>query len=320
MNELNLHNLCYLGPLNHITLDHSHEGWHLARYEEYFAEHPEFKKWGKVIILTGNYALANQKTKNGYMFVPFNCWLHYIPRQMPHPPAIHDRTSVTKCFLSLVWTPRPDKVAIYARFLQDNIFQHFRLSMRSLSTVPFDYNMLDKASAQLQVSPKNITLLQQMLPLHIDKGEHINTGHIVHGTLDMPMEVHDTVHMSVVMETEFISNGINRVTEKTFKAIAYGHAFLVVGAPFCTRLLQELGFRTFHPFINESFDCVLEPDNRFNMIIVELQRLAAFNEHEWAEFHRQTRPIVEFNQARLYDKEFLQANINNTEGQVKSLY
>jgi hypothetical protein len=319
MNELQLTNLCYLGPLDHITLDHSHEGWHAKRYEEYFAEHPEFKKWNKVIVLTGNYALDGLKSSQGYIYVPFNCWLHYVPRMLPRG-NLPTFEAATHCFLAMVWTPRPDKVVIYARFIQEKLFDQFILSMRAPTSVPFDYKLMDKHAATLQTSSASLTALMDKLPLQLDLGQSLNSGHIVHATLGMDTQWYTRTHLSVVMETEFIVHGINRITEKTFKAIAYGHAFLIIGAPFCTRLLQQLGFRTFHPYINESFDCVLDHDNRLNMIMVELKRLSQFSAAEWSEFHQQTRDIVTFNQALLYDTNMLQKNINDTEGRVKSLY
>lgn len=319
MNELTLTNLCYLGPLDHITLDHSHEGWHAKRYEEYFADHPEFKKWNKVIVLTGNYALEGCRSSQGYVYVPFNCWLHYVPRTLPRV-ALPEQNAITHCFLSMVWTPRPDKVVIYARFIQENLFSHFILSMRAPTAVPFDYKLMDHHAIALQTTKASIAALINKLPLQLDLGSSLNSGHIVHATLNMDVGWYARTHISVVMETEFVADNINRITEKTFKAIAYGHAFLIIGAPFCTRLLQQLGFRTFHPFINESFDCVSDHGTRLGMIMVELKRLAQFSDADWHEFHQQTRDVVAFNQAHLYNADMLRKNIYDTEGRVKGLY
>ena len=66
-------------------------------------------------------------------------------------------------------------------------------------------------------------------------------------------------------ETVFIS-------EKTFKPIACKHPFMFLGNKGSLKKLREMGYKTFHPFIDESYD-ELSTFDRFDAIIKELKRI-----------------------------------------------
>ena len=70
----------------------------------------------------------------------------------------------------------------------------------------------------------------------------------------------------------------------------------MISAPFTLKKLHELKFKTFHPFIDESYDN--EPDNtkRINMIFDELDKFKEKSIEELREWWKDIIPILEYNQ------------------------
>lgn len=64
-----------------------------------------------------------------------------------------------------------------------------------------------------------------------------------------------------------------RLTEKTFNAIAYGHPFLLVGTNRALDLVKAHGFQTFGSCINESYARINDPKSRMIAVIEEVKRL-----------------------------------------------
>jgi len=104
---------------------------------------------------------------------------------------------------------------------------------------------------------------------------------------------------SVVSETYFFTddNGHSGrfMTEKTFKPIVYYHPFILVSVPFMLDKLKEIGYKTFHPYINEEYDKELNDADRLVKIINEVERLCNLNETELAEFITNVNPICQHN-------------------------
>lgn len=68
-------------------------------------------------------------------------------------------------------------------------------------------------------------------------------------------------HLSVVNETG-TDNSSKRLTEKTFKPLALGHPFVVIGHPKSVELARELGFSTMDHIIDHGYDYDPDPIQR----------------------------------------------------------
>ena len=58
------------------------------------------------------------------------------------------------------------------------------------------------------------------------------------------------------------------------------HPFIVYGSPFTLKSLRELGFKTFSPFIDESYDETISPFRRMQKITKEIKRLCSMSDTE----------------------------------------
>jgi hypothetical protein len=90
------------------------------------------------------------------------------------------------------------------------------------------------------------------------------------------------------------------LTEKTFKAIALEMPFVLVAPAHSLEYLRSYGFRTFDPYIDESYDTIADPIKRIErvtQILLDIQaRSAAAKNQLWHDL----LPVVEYNYNHFY--------------------
>lgn len=84
-------------------------------------------------------------------------------------------------------------------------------------------------------------------------------------------------------------------TEKTFKAISCARPFISVSSPLFLQQLRNLGFKTFHEFIDESYDEIFDLNERFAAIVNEIERLSNLPDTEFNELLANLQPIADHN-------------------------
>ena len=99
--------------------------------------------------------------------------------------------------------------------------------------------------------------------------------------------------IEIVAETDFYTNKF--YTEKTVKNFYLGKPFLLWSGPNSLAKLQAEGFKTFHPFIDESYDNIANVKDRFEAVLKEIDRLARMPIDELANIHSALRDTFEYN-------------------------
>jgi hypothetical protein len=84
-------------------------------------------------------------------------------------------------------------------------------------------------------------------------------------------------------------------SEKTFKPIAMKHPFILAARPYSLKSLREMGYKTFHPYIDETYDTIENNEARLLAITNEVKRLSSLKSNEWLEWQEIMSPIVEHN-------------------------
>jgi hypothetical protein len=105
----------------------------------------------------------------------------------------------------------------------------------------------------------------------------------------------------IYVPTETVYAGRRQhLTEKTFKAIALEMPFILVAPAHSLEYLRGYGFRTFAPYIDESYDTIEDPVlriERVTAVLLEIQaRSAAAKNQLW----QQLLPVVEHNYRHFY--------------------
>jgi hypothetical protein len=105
----------------------------------------------------------------------------------------------------------------------------------------------------------------------------------------------DTCSEYIDLDNHYIDKSIGQsyfVSEKTYKPIATRKPFIVFSNHGYLEALKKLGFKTFSPYIDESYD--LEPDVklRIKLIIKEISRINSLNLEEYNELIYQCNQIA----------------------------
>lgn len=123
---------------------------------------------------------------------------------------------------------------------------------------------------------------------------------------------HDNSYFSIITETiyskkptptcELSYNSYKFITEKTYRTIILKHPFMIVGWSGILKVLRDQGYRTFHPFIDESYDNIEDDNQRMDALVDEIKRLCSMNEEQWLRWQTEVKPIVEHNYAILKNR------------------
>lgn len=111
-------------------------------------------------------------------------------------------------------------------------------------------------------------------------------------------------YFEIVTETYFLTDETINLTEKTIKPILRFQMFIIVGSPHTLSSLRELGFQTFSPFIDETYDTVTDPVQRFIHITKEIDRLCSLSLDELHQLYCSLWPRILHNYKRLTEGGF----------------
>jgi hypothetical protein len=105
-------------------------------------------------------------------------------------------------------------------------------------------------------------------------------------------EIYNQSLISIVSETNFYEE-TGYLSEKIWKPIAHGHPFILVGPNSSLKSLRDdFGFKTFSPFIDESYDDEKDPHIRMEMIKSEIKRLNNYTLDELKQIVKQLKPVL----------------------------
>ena len=97
-----------------------------------------------------------------------------------------------------------------------------------------------------------------------------------------------------IEESKYTTRSVE-LGEKTWKAIVTSKPFLVYSDYGYLKDLKNLGFKTFSPLINESYDNEINPKIRAEMIIKEIKKINALSETDYKNLLENCKHITEHN-------------------------
>jgi hypothetical protein len=108
-------------------------------------------------------------------------------------------------------------------------------------------------------------------------------------------------YLSIVTESVFFQEAADfpsgYLSEKVFKPIGHCQPFILVGPAKSLEYLQtRFGYKTFHPYINESYDMEYDDFKRLELIKIEINTFANKTKEEKDEFLNNVKSICLYNQ------------------------
>jgi predicted XRE-type DNA-binding protein len=106
--------------------------------------------------------------------------------------------------------------------------------------------------------------------------------------------------------TETVATGRrHHLTEKTFKPIALGMPFVIVGTQGSLKYLRSYGFKTFSDVWDESYDTITDPEQRLNAIANLMKQIAEWDTITREKKLAQARAIANHNRAHFFSQRFV---------------
>ena len=153
-------------------------------------------------------------------------------------------------------------------------------------------------SQETKLSNNAISHIKTYLPL-------INTPLVVdfnsipgYASADIPRQVTNSF-WHIVTETVFYYNKLH-LTEKIFKPIVMKQPFMLLAGPGNLEYLQSYGFKTFNGIIDESYDKKVNPDDRIESVVDQLNWYCNLTSLEKLDIMKRVEPIVEYNFHHFY--------------------
>jgi hypothetical protein len=80
-----------------------------------------------------------------------------------------------------------------------------------------------------------------------------------------------------------------------YKPIACHRPFIVFSTPWFLKEFKNLGYKTFHPYIDESYDDIQDDVERLNAIAKEVERLCNLTDADFTNLMENCKKITEHN-------------------------
>lgn len=206
-----------------------------------------------------------------------------------------------KKFLCFNKEDRNHRIVMFEQLLRLNLVEN---SYYSFSVQPHVLESLLKTDPEGRYN--NIVSIADKLPLVLNRStERPNPADV----RDDDLIYFENSYFSIVNETLFY--GLKRdpnkhyinipdiygnfFSEKIFKCLALNHPFIVGSTHNFLKHLHDRGYKTFHPYIDETYDTIEDDHLRMDMIIKEINRLCSLSDEELIEFTKNIKPIVEYN-------------------------
>jgi hypothetical protein len=215
-------------------------------------------------------------------------------------PKYYEFGAKEKLCLFMNRVPRPHRIELLAHMFDNNLVSRSYVSFAG----NFDSGPWNLKSWNYHVDPALYSILQKnasKLPLVLNMKN--STDNPIFLKFD-DVNYFDTSYFSLVTETlwqqrKFYGNWEefpgHFFSEKIFKPILMKHPFIMVSRPGSLARLRSLGYRSFSPYINETYDTIDDSKARLEAIFDEVKRLSKFTEHDWLVWQKNIRDIVEHN-------------------------
>lgn len=183
---------------------------------------------------------------------------------------------------------RPPRYAVMAMLHHNNLIKNNLISF-SIEKIPNlnclgrgDYpdittmsRIVGKDNPLLKIYMDYYDDLMNMSPLTVDYENLLE----VMGPGCENKEPYVNSYFSIVTETAF-NEQIGMTSEKIWRPMLHFHPFIVHGSKHTLKEIKKLGFKTFHPYIDESYDEIAVPQLRMEKFTNEVIRICSMSKEE----------------------------------------
>jgi hypothetical protein len=262
--------------------------------------------------------IANKRIPNKKFSVRGAFYFEYIAQKVFIKYNTKYRAGLKeKTFLCLNNVARQSRIDLLEYMLQYDLVKDSYYSFLGSSRSTISTHDLVNIPGIDKVYP-NIVNNKNILPLKIN--DTLTNGELwCADLLYEDVKFYENSYFSVIPETIFYDayncpypnighvDALNGtfITEKTYKTIIMKHPFILLARPHALRLLKSRGYKTFSPFIDESYDEIIDDNLRLKAVADEIYRLSKTN---LVEFTYHVKDIVEHNAKNFWNQTIFDPN------------
>ena len=169
-------------------------------------------------------------------------------------------------------------------------------------------------------SDENIKSLLEKLPLYVDlKSFKQDDGTPISGFSVWDDSFYNDTFFSYLYESYAYNTKTTYMSEKFWKTVLNFHPTLLVTNPHTLRYLKDRGYKTFSPFIDESYDKEEDFDVRSKMLLLEVNRLCEMSKTETLDWYSKQSDTLIHNFKKYYEDDIITKPINKIRDLYKSL-
>lgn len=311
-----------------LMIDQTHEGYQTSwLWDWFFKSCAHFNiSLSQIIYLTGNMDCSNQyaswadatgNNQNKMLVIPhahFENVIYEISEGYSHPHALppglatkrqlpnmdyhltykNDNLENIKMFNVLQKRPRVHRMWFFKYLVDAELIENNIISMNEFNyqLTYFNDRVMDR---------EDYDRLAKLLPLApTDNPANYNKDNFTSGEGGIYiLSLNDQTMLdswcTVVSEASYGKSELSCfLSEKTFKPIACSHPFIIVGSKGSLANLRKMGYKTFSPYIDESYDD-LEDWDRLEAITKEMVRLNQMTHTERVIWFKSLADILNYN-------------------------
>lgn len=192
---------------------------------------------------------------------------------------------------------RPHRVALLYLALKHNLLDEGIFSFIHSLSVNLEQDLRSLIDDTDQNINDFLNEVSNRVPIEVDT-HHLPEGKKMgfQSNENNKKEYYASTYVHITSETQFDSESSPFFSEKTFRPIANLQPFVYVGNYNALEELKRLGFKTFHPYIDETYDQIKDPKIRFNLIQKEILKFANMPIDDVHKFYHSVEDILIHNQ------------------------
>ena len=222
-----------------------------------------------------------------------------------------------KKFSALSRNYRAWRLHVYAKLAEKNILKDFKYSFYNIfpygEVKYYDQETLLKDLKDTnfgEIAPGVLDWISKV-PYTLDATDNVldKWGDVTYNTIlsadfHLLIETHYDLFYYVPTQDRVYKRSLapSSITEKTNKPIACCKPFIAFSTPYFLEDVRQLGFETFSPYINESYDTETDNQKRLNMIVDEIEKIVNLPSNEYADLVKNCHSIAVRNQQKLLSK------------------
>ena len=220
-------------------------------------------------------------------------------------------------FSALSRNYRAWRLHVYAKLAEKNLLKDFRYSFYNIFPYGevryYDQETMLKDLADTNFGQVNATVTEWIIkvPYTLDASDNVlnkwgdvTYDAILAADIHLLIETHYDLFYYVPTQDRVYKRSLapSSITEKTNKPIACCKPFIAFSTPYFLEDVRQLGFETFSPYINESYDLETDNQKRLNMIVDEIERITNLPADEYSTLVENCHSIAVRNQQKLLSK------------------